>query len=508
MSMAVGRKGKCRVQNGDSIPSKTFFLDTNILMRKPAALYEFADADNQVVITAGVIEEIDKNKTLEGRAGMNCHKTSYEFLALQQRGLLLNGVKTREGGIIKFYDGYRRNGNAQETLPGFSPDLGEGDVDLLWAAIKYKEEHPKENVVLISRDKNVILVAKENGIHAEHRRDEEIDPRKLYPGYRMVENEKFYSKLLNSSQIAEKRYLSKADLLGEGLDLHSNEFLAFVNPKIKEDIRLGRGLVDPKIIFRYCSSKETLVPIKYKLQPIVGVKPRNFEQILAFDLCLDDSVQIVAINGEAGTGKTLIALACALYRTLKRREGLADAEEHHLAGKSPRVYLTKRLISVQGEEAGYLPGDEVEKHLYNYEGVADIVEILSGINKENYGLFNGLGGTTLEALTRGDSAIFEILPLLKIRGKTANHLIVVEEAQNMEPEAIKAMVSRVGNSSIFFTGDVTQCDNKAVHGYDGLTHLVNQIHASRDSRFHDIISTVTLRINERSLASQFAAKYL
>lgn len=506
--MAVGRKEKIKASKGRIIPAKTFFLDTNILMRKPSALYEFADEDNKVVITAGVIEELDKNKTLEGRAGMNCHKAAYEFLALQQRGLLLNGVETREGGVIQFYEGYRKNGNAKDLLPTFSPDLGVGDVDLLWAAIKYKQEHPRENVVLISRDKNVILVAKENGIQAEHRRDEEIDPRKLYPGYQIVENDKLYAKLLNSNENAEKRSLAREDLSSEGIDLHSNEFLAFINSQTKEDIRFGRGLIDPKVIFRYSSSKEKLLPIRYKLQPVLGVRPRNFEQILAFDLCLDEAVQIVAINGEAGTGKTIIALACAMYRTLKRRETIATAEDYHRAGKSPRVYLTKRLISVQGEEAGYLPGDEVEKHLYNYEGVADIVEILAGINKDNYGLFHGLGGTTLEELTRGDSAIFEILPLLKIRGKTANHLIVVEEAQNMEPEAIKAMVSRVGNSSIFFTGDVTQCDNKAVHGYDGLTHLVNQIHASRDSRFQDIISTITLRINERSLASQFAAKYL
>jgi PhoH-like ATPase len=229
------------------------------------------------------------------------------------------------------------------------------------------------------------------------------------------------------------------------------------------------------------ASGRRLVPLQ-EAQNVWGIRPRNREQNFALDALLDERIRLVSLMGKAGTGKTLLALAAGLKRTVQDRE-------------FRRLVVARPTISM-GKELGFLPGTLEEKLSPWMQPIHDALELLGDLNM---GHENRKAGDLLR------SGIIVVEALSYIRGRSiANQFVIVDEAQNLTPLEAKTILTRVGHGTkIILTGDPYQIDNPYVDASsNGFTYVVN--------RFRDqaISAHVELSRGERSELAEVAANIL
>ncbi len=251
-----------------------------------------------------------------------------------------------------------------------------------------------------------------------------------------------------------------------------NEFCTLTedaNPK-----RTALAKVDP--------SGTKLIPILDCREGVWGIKPRNKEQHFAFDALLDDKVKLVTLMGKAGTGKTLMAMAAGLKRTVLDRE-------------FRRLVVARPTISM-GKELGFLPGTLEEKLSPWMQPIHDALEMLSDLNM-------GHEHRRSADLMRTGSIVVEALSY--IRGRSiANQFMVIDEAQNLTPLEVKTIITRVGHGTkIIFTGDPYQIDNPYVDSSsNGFNYIISKF------RSHPIAAHIELQKGERSDLAELAANIL
>lgn len=501
---------------------KTYFIDTNVSLHKGDVMFDFANKEgNKVMILDVLLEEIDRKKSEKGDVGRNARTTSTNLMKLSDRAkregkeFIKEGTKTREGGEICLFSNYQ----IPQRLPKFHVDIGKNDLKIICAVLAYSKSHAEEDIRLVTMDKNLYIVAQENGITVEFKRGEQIDPRTMYSGFRLVKDEDLHAAIFQSSN---GRYDEiKFDLSKiknkELENLVTNEYVIFVTEETRQSIRLAGIIPQRESIFRYNIEDNTLRPIDYEGRAILGYKPKNFEQMLAFDFLLNDDIKVKPLVGEAGTGKTFIALLTALYK-MDLRAGLSSKNALRAGllvkenSRPGRIFITKRMVNVQNEDYGYLPGGMDDKNIMNYLGLKHNYEKIANGKKANETFENNNWPLKLEQALARDPPFIEILPLGIARGASLgpNDILIIEEAQNMESSAVRTLITRVGegNGQVILTGDVTQTDNISTYKYDGLTHVVNAVHNTKDPRYAPILGALTLRQNERSDVSAWASKYL
>jgi PhoH-like ATPase len=230
---------------------------------------------------------------------------------------------------------------------------------------------------------------------------------------------------------------------------------------------------------------EEVVPLSRRgSEPIWGIWPKNKEQRFAFDLLLDESVQLVSLVGKAGTGKTLLAIAAGLQQTVE--------EQRY------QKLLVSRPIFPLGRDLGFLPGTLEEKLLPWMKPIFDNVEFLMGLSAAD----KRKGRSHEELIEMG---MLQIEPLTYIRGRSIpNQFMIIDEAQNLTPHEIKTIVTRVGEGTkIVFTGDPYQIDHPYLDASDnGLVHTVKRFQSE------GIAGHITLRKGERSELAELAANLL
>ncbi len=221
--------------------------------------------------------------------------------------------------------------------------------------------------------------------------------------------------------------------------------------------------------------------------------PRNLQQTMALDLLMDDSVKLVSLIGAAGTGKTLLAIAAGLSKTLNEQ-----------------VYqklLAARPIMPLGRDIGYLPGGKDEKLTAWMQPIFDNVAYLlsNRLASEN----GHPSHTTLSSVEQRIQQLVEsgqmvLEPLTYIRGRSIPHqFMIVDEAQNLTPHEVKTIASRVGEGTkLVLTGDATQIDNPYLDSSsNGLSYLVERLKGK------GLVGHITLAKSERSeLASLVTAE--
>jgi PhoH-like ATPase len=225
-----------------------------------------------------------------------------------------------------------------------------------------------------------------------------------------------------------------------------------------------------------------LIPIIDTREGVWGIRPRNREQHYAFDALLDDRIKLVTLMGKAGTGKTLMAMAAGLKRTVLDRE-------------FRRVIVARPTVSV-GKELGFLPGSLEEKLAPWMQPIHDALEMLSDLNM-------GHDHRRSSDLMRSGNIVVEALSY--IRGRSiANQFMIIDEAQNLTPLEAKTIITRVGSGTkVVFTGDPHQIDNPYVDSAsNGFNYVV--------SRFRDqaIAAHIELQKGERSELAELAANIL
>lgn len=438
---------------------KIFVLDTNVILSDPKAIFNFDEHD--IVIPIIVIEELDKFKKDMNQIGLSARAFARHIESLRKKGKLVEGVEIEGGGTIRI------DITEKVDLPG--PDLNSGYADniILASAYKITKDNPDREVTLVSKDINLRIKADVLGIKADTYRNDTVNFTKLPRGYDSIKVE---GSLIDS--IFEKKSLPLEELTGTPFEnAHSNKFFMLTDEANEQHQAVVR--IDP--------FENKLIPLK-QFKDVWGLRARNFAQKLALDLLMDDRIKLVSLMGTAGTGKTLLAIACGLQKCLDE-------------GKYTKM-LVARPIYPMGRDIGFLPGTIEEKLKPWMQPVFDNLEyLLAGYDSSNFGKMNDL-------LNNG---VIEVEALTYIRGRSIpEQFIIVDEAQNLTPHEVKTIVSRVGeNTKIVLTGDPFQIDNPYMNeSNNGLSYIVD--------RFKNLplAGHITLEKGERSALANAAAELL
>jgi PhoH-like ATPase len=326
-----------------------------------------------------------------------------------------------------------------------------------------QKAHPKQPTILVSKDINLRIKADALGLQAEDYETDRVHIKDLYTG--MVDL------MVSTDKMAAYRANGELELNG-GAQYYPNEYCTLTeegNPK-----RTALTKVD--------AGGKKLVPIIDNREGVWGIKPRNREQHFAFDALLDDRVKLVTLMGKAGTGKTLLAMAAGLKKTVLDRE-------------FRRLVVARPTISM-GKELGFLPGSLEEKLAPWMQPIHDALEMLSDLNM-------GHEHRRSNDLMRSGSIVVEALSY--IRGRSIAHqFMVIDEAQNLTPLEVKTIVTRVGHGTkIVFTGDPYQIDNPYVDSSsNGFNYVVSKF------RGESVAAHVELQKGERSELAELAANLL
>ncbi len=429
--------------------TKYFVLDTSVFIHNPLSILSFKD--NVVVIPMAVLEELDNLKKSSGEKGRNARQTIRYLEKIKGKRALEQGIKIEGNITLKIELTY-----AQPRDIDISTD--KMDNKIILTALKLKNENKK--VFFISKDINARTKAMALGIYAEDYESEKVDFEELYKGYT--------TKDLTADE--HSSLLDKGEIFYESDKILPNEYL-LLQTEGEEDIG-----------GKYDAEHSRIVLVKPLEKSIWGIKPRNMLQLFSMDMLLDDSISLVTLVGIAGTGKTLLALACALQKTI-------DEQRYH-------KLLVSRPIIPLGKDIGYLPGSKEQKLSHWMEPIFDNLQQLTD-NSESKQY------STPEYLI--DSNYIELEAVTYIRGRSLpGQYIIIDEAQNLTPHEIKTIVSRAGEKTkVVLTGDPYQIDNPYLDANsNGLSYLVDRFKGEK------VHAHITLAKSERSYLAELAAKLL
>ena len=442
---------------------KNFVLDTNVLLHDPRSIFGFGD--NDVVIPIYVIEEIDQFKRDLSSLGRNARQVARYLDEFRNQGNLREGVPIapEKGDKARIRVLFTERQLPRELADGHSTDN-----KILAVALDIQERERPTPAVFVTKDTNLRIRADALGLHAEDYDVEAVTLDELWSGVAELEVE--------SQQVNDfyTQGFVPADL-GDGEPPPPNEFVVL------------RDAANPQhsAVAKYSAARQGYVPlIKISKEGVWGIRPRNKEQSFALDLLLNDEVRLVTIVGKAGTGKTLLAIAAGLQKTME--EGIYQK------------LLVSRPIFPLGRDIGYLPGDVEQKLNPWMQPIFDNVEYLMNLSRSEKK--SGRGYHELV-----DLGIMEIEPLTYIRGRSIpNQFMIVDEAQNLTPHEVKTIITRCGdNTKIVLTGDPYQIDNPYVdQTNNGLIHVVNRFRHER------LAGHITMSKGERSPLAELAANLL
>ena len=435
-------------------------VDTNVILFDALAINKFKQAD--IYIPFSVIEEIDRFKRDLGENGRNARHFSRFVDVLRDQGSLAQGValETSKSYVYVVSD-FNFSGLPSEM------NLSVPDNRILATAFALMSQNKGAQVELVTKDINLRIKADVFGIDARDYDPENTHLEDMYKGVKEIE--------LEPAQI-DSFYKDR------GLDLESQEeggeFKLFANQYL---IMKDKANPNHSAIGRYDGKLARVVPLISPSESVWGIHPRNMEQSFAFDALLNDEMLFVSLVGKAGTGKTLLALAAGLHKTLDE-------------GRFQRL-LVSRPIFPMGRDIGYLPGDVEQKLNPWMQPIFDNVEFLLGADKK-------AAGRAQELINQG---MLNIEPLTYIRGRSIpSQYLIVDESQNLTPHEIKTIVTRAGQGTkVVLTGDCYQIDNPYIDSSNsGLTYSVERFKGQR------ISAHVSLSKGERSELAELAANIL
>lgn len=405
-----------------------------------------------------VIEELDRFKKDQNENGRSARQFSRIVDDLRKEGPLAGGVKLENGGILVI--SVDRQCKQKE---GIEFDLSIPDNLILASALALKEDG--EKVTLVSKDINCRLKADILGIHAEDYGKNDVTLDELYSGQR-----KFEVPAESLDEFNKNRFLPLENAKEEGI--MPNEYLIITE----------KGNDRRRLLGRYSKGKNGIVPLIPMREGIWGIYPKNIEQQFALDALLNDEVNLVSLVGKAGTGKTLLAIAAGLEKTINH--------------ENYSRLLVSRPIQPMGKDLGFLPGDVNEKLGPWMQPIFDNMDFL-------FGQHRGDNTSSYEDLI--NHGLLHIEPLTYIRGRSIpGQFLIVDEAQNLSPHEVKTIITRAGEGTkIVLTGDCQQIDSPYLDEVNnGLAYCLDRL------KTEDIVAHTVLKVGERSPLSEIASKLL
>ncbi|HET9391204.1 MAG TPA: PhoH family protein [Steroidobacteraceae bacterium] len=463
---------------------RLFVLDTNVLMHDPTSIFRFEEHD--VYLPMVVLEELDAHKKGLSEASRNVRQVS-RFLddmmrdATKEhidRGLQLpSGYSGNHGKKPSTGRLFFQTRQLSSALPAGLPGQG-ADNAILAQTLALQQERPDARVILVSKDINLRIKAAVLGVHAEDYYSDKTleDADVLYSGMSAlpVDFWEKHGKDMRSWKEAERTFY---EVTGPSV----SEWQP--NQGLYEDTPEGIEGIVRRVLPDMTATIELLRDYRTERHSVWGITARNREQNFALNLLMDPDIDFVTVLGPAGTGKTLLTLAAGLMQTLE-------------TNRFVEIIMTRVTIPL-GEDIGFLPGTEEEKMEPWMGALMDNLEVLTSSQE---------GGTWGRAATNDLLRNrIKIRSLNFMRGRTfLNRFIILDEAQNLTPKQMKALITRAGpGTKVACLGNIAQIDTPYLTEMtSGLTYAVNRFRGWPHS------GHITLVRGERSRLADFASDTL
>lgn len=440
---------------------KVFILDTNILLSDPRSIFQFEE--NDVVIPISVIEEVDTFKKDSSENGRNAREVSRLLDKLRQRGTLNSGIELfpdkKEYGKLFVY-----LGNNMEILPELLASSTDNHILAIGLTLQ-KQFGDSRKVLIITKDSNLRIKSDAFGLGAEDFEADKVSVDEMYSGCVTL---KVPATIIND-------LYNKRSIHIDG-QFYPNQFVMLEDDTDSSQVVQGV----------YNGETDRVDILELDREDVWGIYPRNLEQAFGLHALLDDNIKLVTLNGGAGTGKTLLAIAA----------GLTKATDEDIYQK----LLVARPIFPLGKDLGFLPGDLDEKLNPWMQPIFDSLDFLlsGGVHSKP----KRFSKSYQELITQG---MLAVEPLTYIRGRSLpNQYFVVDESQNLTPHEIKTILTRAGEGTkIVLTGDPYQIDNPYIDSTNnGLTYVVERFKESK------VAAHITFSKGERSELATMAAEVL
>lgn len=487
-SSASGRE----TRGSSSRTTKTYVLDTNVLLHDPYCLYKFDD--NSLVIPIEALEELDAIKMEQsserGRNARRVHRLLRELLPDSRA--MLEGVRLDSGGTLsvvinKYLQGTESAPDRFKSL-GSILNLEKKDNRIIATALFVQENFPPP-AILVTKDVNLQLKARAVGLEAEDYLNDKAPEEPDDQSYRRIQVSKY-----DLQRFASEGAFEIEEKIAETLAL--NEYVL---------LETEEGKTMPARLYAERSVCKLAFPDSLKAPGGIPIRPRNLEQQFFLDALMDDSISLITCYGKAGTGKTLLSTVAAIHQATVANS-LYDG-----------VSISRPVIGV-GKEIGFLPGTLEEKMHPWLQPYYDALEVLLPTNPPKEPQFERKRQRkkSKEPEERGDpiqkpyqklldSGIVEIEALCFIRGRSiARRFFILDEAQQLTPHEVKTVITRISEGSkIVLIGDPAQIDNPYVDSRsNGLVYCANRM------RGQAISAHVRLTKGERSELAELAADLL
>jgi PhoH-like ATPase len=439
---------------------KIFILDTSVILYESNSILNFDEHDIGIPIT--VLEELDNFK--KGNDILNFEAREFirlmDKLAKDQMLGRWNPINGKGKGNFKVLMDTGGSG-IMDANKVFNED--KADHRILNSALQIQKEEKSKKVILVSKDINLRLKAKSLGLHAEDYTTGKVQNiSSLYSGKTMVDNvQPEMIDLLYS-----KGYCLPGDLVKNFQPVKNHYYI----------LKSGK-----KSVLAFFNSANGMIEHVEK-KPAYGIKPRNAEQAFAIHAVLKPEIKLVTMQGVAGTGKTLIALAASMEQKREYKQ----------------IYLARPIVPLSNKDIGYLPGDIKSKLNPYMEPLWDNLKFIQNQYSESDKEYSKI----TEMVTNEKLVI---TPLAYIRGRSLSNIcFIVDEAQNLTPHEVKTIITRAGeNTKIIFTGDIYQIDTPYLDSQsNGLSYLIDRI------KDHELYAHITLEKGERSELANLANELL
>ncbi len=470
-------------QTSAKLARKLFVLDTNVLMHDPSSLFRFAEHD--IYLPMMTLEELDNHKKGMSEVARNARQASRSLDALvaNASNLLTTGIPLarlghREAGGHLFF---------QTQLQPFAPidglPPGKADNQILSVVYALQNKHPEQQVILVSKDINMRIKAHALGLPAEDYFNDQVleDKDLLYSGMLALAPD-FWSahgKGMESWQDTKTGTTLYRITGPQCASFLINQFVYF-EPNNGE---LGLH-AQVREINGQTALLQTLRDYSHYKNNVWGITARNREQNFALNLLMDPDIDFVTLLGQAGTGKTLIALAAGLVQVL-------DDKRYN------EIIVTRATVPV-GEDIGFLPGTEEEKMLPWMGAFDDNLEVLQKTDSSA----GEWGRAATQDLIRSR---LKFKSMSFMRGRTfVSKYLIIDEAQNLTPKQMKTLITRAGpGTKIVCLGNIAQIDTPYLtEGSSGMTYVVDRFKGWQHN------GHVTLARGERSRLADHASAIL
>jgi len=466
--------------------TKLFVLDTNVLMHDPTSLFRFEEHD--IFLPMVTLEELDNHKRGMSDVARNARQASRTLDALAadidenaiEHGIPLCKLGNKEAKGNLFFQTKLQFGTLPEGLPA-----GKADNQILGIVRALTNEQPGRLIVLVSKDINMRIKARALGLPAEDYFNDQVleDTDLLYSGVMQLPDNFWdkHGKGMESWQemkngVNRTYYRLSGPLVPSML---INQFV-YLEPKDGD----APFYAQVRQINGKTAVLETLRDYTHAKNSVWGITARNREQNFALNLLMNPDCDFVSLLGQAGTGKTLLALAAGLAQVL-------DSKRYN------EIIITRVTVPV-GDDIGFLPGTEEEKMSPWMGALDDNLEVLHKTDAEG----GDWGRAATQDLIRSR---IRIKSLNFMRGRTfVNKFVIIDEAQNLTPKQVKTLITRAGpGTKILCLGNIAQIDTPYLtEGSSGLTFAVDRFKGWEHS------GHVTLARGERSRLADYASEVL